>query len=73
MSSHELSVSIRDKITAYQLAIENLPRPDIWLSAIRDRDDGSTPEGVFAVLDRIRMDFQMRIGDLRAELDRQGG
>lgn len=58
------NASLRDRLTAYQLAIESLPRPAMWYMAINSRDDGSTPAGVFAVLDELRMEFQARIGDL---------
>ncbi len=61
----ELSASVMDKVTAYQLAIESLPDPAIWFRAIGSREDGTTPEGVFAAMDDLRMRLQIRIGDLR--------
>ncbi len=64
-NSDEVSASVMDKVTAYQLAIESLPDPAMWFRAIGRRDDDTTPEGIFAAMDELRMTLQIRIGDLR--------
>jgi hypothetical protein len=69
----QLSASTMDRVTAYQLAMDSLPRPAMWFLAIGRRKDGTTPEDIFNVLDEIRMSLQVRIGDLRADPIRNAG
>ena len=73
LTCKNLSASIRDRTVAYQLAIDSLPRPSMWFLAIGRRTDGTTPEGIFAALDEIRMGLQVRIGDLRDDSIRNVG
>lgn len=64
MPFRDSTSTTQDKIAAYQLAIESLPRPELWYAALGSRNDGSTPAGIFAALDGLRMELQVRIGDL---------
>jgi len=70
MSSSKFHVSTQDRVAAYLLAIDSLPRPSMWYAAVSSRTDGSTPSGVFAALDELRMEYQIRIGEL---LETQAG
>jgi len=63
--------SARDELTAYELLIQHLPRPSLLEPALQTRHDGSTAQGVIAVIDRVKMEFYARIGDLRVKLEQQ--
>ena len=63
MATHQLNASRQDHATAYLLAIETFPKPSTHLEPLRKRR-GTNPEAVFAVIDALRMDLQMRIGAL---------
>lgn len=52
--------------------ISSLPKPSMWLGVIRAREDGSTPEGVFGVIDRIRTQLFVQYGELRHGSQRRG-
>lgn len=55
-----------DGIAAYQIAIECLPRADMWDRAVRART-GAEPgvaDRVFAVIGDLRKELQSRVGDL---------
>lgn len=59
-----MKATTQDRIVAYQMAIDALPRADRWSAAIAARTDGSSVAGVFAVIDRLKMEYQGCIGAL---------
>lgn len=61
-------VTAHDRLAAYRLIIAHLPRQPLWTTAICVRKDGSTAPGVFAVVDELRMELHVRIGDLYEKL-----
>lgn len=60
----ECSISVNDRIAAYRLFMGNLPTADRWAGALRQRQDGSSVAGVFAVLVELRKELMAKIGDL---------
>lgn len=59
-----INATAHDKQRAYQLVLDAMPRRNDWLNAFSSRMDGSTAEGIFAVLDDVRMNLHVRIGSL---------
>lgn len=59
-----VNATTHDKQLAYQVVLDVIPRRNDWLTALSRRVDGSTPEGIFAVFDEIRMSLHVRIGSL---------
>lgn len=57
----------QETVLAYALAIECMPRPEQWRTALTQRGDGTSPAEIFKALGRLRMDLHARIGDLVAE------
>jgi len=60
----ECSISVNDRIAAYRLFMESLPTADRWAGVLRQRQDGSSVDGVFAVLVELRRELMAKIGDL---------
>lgn len=54
----------KERIAAFQLAIETLPSETEWSGALASRSDGCSPHGVFDVIDRLKMQYQASIGNL---------
>jgi hypothetical protein len=65
ITDKDVNATQQDRKSAYLLAIDSLPSPGLWHAAVKLRQDGSTPGGVFASLKQLRMDLQVKIGDLQ--------
>lgn len=67
MTSETTSIQSADRIAAYQIVLENMPEQERWTGALSLREGSLDPAKVFAVLDGIRQELYIRIGDLAAD------
>lgn len=56
--------SLLDSLAAYRLALEFLPRRDLWFNAVASRRDGTSADAIFKVFEAVRTEYLARIGDL---------